>query len=156
MTTINNTGINLPEIKMKLSFDKKIKKSELISIRSSYDAYQVFKNIFNADTFDWVEECIILCLNRANKVVGFYKVSSGGTTGAIVDPKVVFTIALNCAASGIILAHNHPSGNLTPSVADKEITKKIKEAGKLLDINLLDHLILTDESFYSFQDENQF
>lgn len=148
----NSKNLNLPEIKINLSFDKKIKKSELITIQSSTDAYKVFKQIFNADTFDWVEESIILCLNRANKVVGFYKISSGGTTGTVVDPKVIFTVALNCAASGIILAHNHPSGNLQPSQSDKDITMKLKDAGKLLDINVLDHIILTDEGFYSFTD----
>jgi len=151
----NYKNLNIPEIKITLSFDKKIKKSELKIIHTSMDAYRIFKQIFNSDTFDWVEECIILCLNRANKLVGFYKISSGGTTGTVVDPKVIFTVALNCAASGIILAHNHPSGNLNPSEQDKAITKKLKDAGKLLDINLLDHMILTDESFYSFADEGQ-
>jgi DNA repair protein RadC len=151
----NYKNLNIPEIKITLSFDKKIKKSELKIIHTSVDAYRIFKQIFNSDTFDWVEECIILCLNRANKLVGFYKISSGGTTGTVVDPKVIFTVALNCAASGIILAHNHPSGNLNPSEQDKAITKKLKDAGKLLDINLLDHMILTDESFYSFADEGQ-
>lgn len=150
-----NEILNIPEIKITLSFDKKIKKSELKTIHSSVDAYKIFKQIFNADTFDWIEECIVLCINRANKIVGFYKISSGGTTGTIVDPKVIFTVALNCAASSIILAHNHPSGNLNPSEQDKAITKKLKDAGKLLDINLLDHMILTDESFYSFADEGQ-
>jgi DNA repair protein RadC len=151
----NYKNLNIPEIKITLSFDKKIKKSELKTIHSSTDAYRILKDIFNADTFDWVEECIILCMNRANKIVGFYKISSGGTTGTVVDPKVIFTTALNCAASGIILAHNHPSGNLTPSEQDKAMTKKLKEGGKLLDITLFDHLILTDEGFYSFQDEGQ-
>jgi len=149
----NTTEIKLPEIKISLSMSKKYKTSELHTLKSSADAVDLFRKIFNADTFNWTEEVVLLCLNRSNKVVGFYKVSSGGFSGTVVDPKVILTVALNCAASGIMLAHNHPSGNLTPSTSDTEITKKIKLAASYLDIKLLDHIILTDESFYSFADE---
>jgi DNA repair protein RadC len=96
---------------------------------------------------------ILLCLNRANKVIGFYKVSSGGFAGTVADPKVIFTIALNCAASAIIIAHNHPSGNLKASKADIDLTNKIKLAGDTLEINLLDHIIMTEDSYYSFADD---
>jgi DNA repair protein RadC len=147
---------NIPEIVISVSFDKKLKKSELIKITSSNDAYQVFKQVFNSDTFDWCEEFIILCLNNSNKVVGFYKISSGGMTGTVVDVRMVFTVALNCLATSIIIAHNHPSGKLQPSEQDKTITKKIKEAGKILDITLLDHLIITDENYFSFADDGIF
>jgi len=95
----------------------------------------------------------MLCLNRSNKVLGYFKISSGGVTGTICDPKIVFSVALNVMASGIIIMHNHPSGNLRPSPADIMLTKKLKEAGTLLDIHVLDHLIVTDESYYSFMDE---
>ena len=145
----------IPEIKLNLSFDKKVKKSELQTITGSSSCVNILRQVFNKDTFDWTEEVIMLCLNRANKVVGFYKVSSGGLTSCILDPRVIFTIALNCAANSIILSHNHPSGNTTPSVQDKEITKKIKDAGNLLDIKLLDHIILTDSDYYSFMDEGE-
>jgi DNA repair protein RadC len=111
--------------------------------------------MFNKDTFDWTEEMILLCLNRANKPIGYYKVSTGGVAGTICDAKVIYTIALNATATSIILSHNHPSGNLTPSEADKKVTKQIKAAGELLEIKLLDHLILTDEGFYSFADEGE-
>jgi DNA repair protein RadC len=144
---------NIPEIKISVSFDKNLKKSELIKITSADDAYQVFKRVFNADTFNWCEEVVMLCVNNSNKVVGFYKVSSGGMTGTVIDVRMIFTTALQCLATGIIIAHNHPSGTLTPSEADKNITKKIKEAGKFLDINIIDHLIITDESFFSFVNE---
>lgn len=143
----------IPEIKISISFDKKLKKSELIHIKSSADSYNVFKRVFNADTFDWCEEFIILCLNNSNKVVGFYKISSGGMTGTIVDIRMIFTTALNSLATSIILAHNHPSGKLEPSEADKNITRRIIEAGRLLDIKILDHLIINDESFFSFANE---
>lgn len=145
--------MNIPEIKISLSFDKKVKKSELRTITGAESCVDVLREVFNKDTFDWTEEVVMLCLNRANKVVGFYKVSSGGLSSCILDPRVIFTIALNCGATSIILSHNHPSGNTTPSVQDKDITKKIKEAGKLLDIGLLDHIILTDDNYYSFMEE---
>ena len=147
--------MKIPEIKIQISWDKKVKKSELIPLTSSTQSVAVLREIFSKDTFDWTEEMILLCMNRANKIVGFYKVSSGGISGTICDPKVVFTIALNCGASSIILAHNHPSGNTTPSQADKLITQKIKSGGEILDIKLLDHVILTDESYYSFADEGE-
>ena len=145
--------MNIPEIKISLSFDKKVKKSELRTITGVQSCVDTLREVFKKDTFDWTEEVVMLCLNRANNVVGFYKISSGGLSSSIVDPRVIFTIALNCAASSIILSHNHPSGNTTPSVQDKDITKKIKDAGKLLDIGLLDHIILTDDSYYSFMEE---
>lgn len=147
---------NIPEIKISVSFDKILKKSELMKITSSRDAYNIFKRVFNADTFDWCEEVVMLCVNNSNKVVGFYKVSSGGMTGTVIDVRMIFTTALQCLATGVIIAHNHPSGTLIPSEADKAITKKIKEAGKFLDINILDHLIITDENYFSFVDEGIF
>jgi DNA repair protein RadC len=147
---------NIPEIKISVSFDKNLKKSELMKISSSRDAYEIFKRVFNADTFDWCEEVIMLCVNNSNKVVGFHKVSSGGMTGTVIDVRMIFTTALKSLATGIIIAHNHPSGTLIPSDADKAITKKIKEAGKFLDINILDHLIITDENYFSFVDEGIF
>lgn len=147
---------NIPEIKIAVSFDKNLKKSELVKIKSSRDAYEVFKRVFNADTFDWCEEVVMLCVNNSNKVVGFYKVSSGGMTGTLIDVRMIFTTALKSLATGIIIAHNHPSGTLTPSEADKSITRKLKEAGKYLDINVLDHLIITDENYFSFVDEGIF
>ena len=84
--------------------------------------------------------------------MGYAQISSGGLTGTVCDPKIIFQYALQTNASGIILAHNHPSGNLQPSQADIQITEKVREAGKLLDIALLDHLILTGEGFYSLTD----
>ncbi|MDZ7650383.1 MAG: JAB domain-containing protein [Cytophagales bacterium] len=91
--------------------------------------------------------------NRANKVLGIFELSTGGVSGTVADPKLIFAAALKGAASGMILAHNHPSGNLQPSQADLDLTKKIREAGKLLEIQLLDHVIVTSEGYYSFADE---
>lgn len=140
---------NLPEFKISLKY--KSKKTELKTISGTDDAAEVARMCFDADTMDWTESFIVIALNNANKVLGFYKVSSGGVTATIADPKVIFQFALLSNASHIIIAHNHPSGNLQPSNADKQITEKIANAAKLLDMRLLDHIIVTDESYYSFE-----
>lgn len=99
------------------------------------------------------EEFWILLLNRANEVLRPVQVSAGGVSGTVADPKMIFKFALEQLASGIILSHNHPSGNLTPSQADKDLTRRLRDAGKLLDIPVLDHLIFTDKAYFSFADE---
>lgn len=144
--------MEIPKIKISVSFDKKLKTSELFTITSSETAADVFRKVFNADTINWCEEFILLCLNNSNRVIGFYKVSSGGITATVVDVRMIYTLALKSCAVSIIVAHNHPSGKLQPSDADIDITKKLKEGGKILDIKLLDHIILTDESYFSFTD----
>jgi len=101
----------------------------------------------------FIEEFKILLLNRANRVIGCYDVSTGGICGTIVDPRVIYAAALKSCAVGIILAHNHPSGNLTPSEADLQLTRKLRDGGMLLDIAILDHIILTGEAYLSFTDE---
>lgn len=121
-------------------------------IKSSRDAYNVIAPILMDLTH---EEFWILLLNRANRVMKRVKISSGGTSGTVVDSKVVFKAALEHTASSIILCHNHPSGNTRPSQADLDITRKLKSAGQTLDIAVLDHLIITDRGFYSFADEGK-
>ena len=143
----------IPEITMKVSFDKKLKKSELVKINESKQVWELLVNIFNKDTFDWCEEFIVLYLNNSNKVVGYFKLSSGGMTSTVVDVRMIYAVGLKCMATCVIVAHNHPSGKITPSDADKQITKKIKEAGEFMDIKLLNHIIVTDENYFSFQDE---
>lgn len=97
-----------------------------------------------------------MLLNRANKVLGIFEVSSGSSAGTVADPKLIFAAAIKANACGIIMAHNHPSGNLSASQADIDLTKKVKEGGKLLEIQMLDHLIVTTETYYSFADEGCF
>lgn len=99
------------------------------------------------------EEFWVLLLNRANQVIKKVKISAGGVSGTVADPKLIFKYALDILASGIILVHNHPSGNLRPSQADIHLTNKIAQGGKLLDISVLDHLIFTNKSYFSFADE---
>jgi len=89
-------------------------------------------------------------MNRANQTIGYAKISQGGITGTVVDTKIIAKYAVDCLASGIVLAHNHPSGNLQPSTQDLQLTKKLTEAMKLLDVSILDHLIITTEGYYSF------
>jgi len=144
----------IPEIQISVKV-KGAKSSELTQITSSEDVYAILKLCFNQYKINWLEEVVMICVNKSNKMIGFFKVSTGGVSEAILDPKVIFTTALNVAGTcAIILAHNHPSGNLKPSEQDVSITKKIKDGGKLLDIKLLDHLIVTDEGYFSFNEEN--
>ena len=143
----------IPEIEISVKY-KNCTTDDLTQIKSSEDSAKVCRNVFNGDKIEWVEEFIMICLNRANKVTGFYKVSSGGINGTVADKRVIFTIALNCLATSIIICHNHPSGSLIPSSADKHLTEMIKKSGEILDIQLLDHIILTpDGKYFSFLDE---
>jgi DNA repair protein RadC len=137
----------LPEFT--ISLKTKGKKSQLIEVKDTDKAAQVCRMCFDDGKIDWIEEFIVIALNRANKVIGFYKVSSGGISGTIADTRVIFQFALLSNATSIIISHNHPSGSLTPSKADIDITIKIREAGKIFDIQLLDHIIITDEGYIS-------
>ena len=145
--------MKIPEIEIKVQLKDNVKVSELYKIESSKDAANVFRQIFNADTILWQEEFVMLCLNRSNAVTGFYKVSSGGMHGTVVDPKIVYTVALKSCATSLIVAHNHPSGNLKISEADRKITQKLRDSGKILEIQLLDHLVITQESYLSMADQ---
>jgi len=138
---------------VQLSYKTHVKPSERPHVGSSRDAYQIFLKMWNSDTLELCEEFKILLLNRANKVLGIFNLSKGGVSGTVADPKMIFVAALKANASGIILAHNHPSGNLNPSQPDLDLTRKCKEAGKFLEIPVLDHIILTTEKYYSFADE---
>ncbi len=100
-----------------------------------------------------VEQFWIILLNRANAIIKVHNISQGGLSGTVADPKTIFKEALDKLASSIILVHNHPSGNLRPSEADIRLTKKLKEAGQTLDLPVLDHLIFTDQAYFSFADE---
>lgn len=141
----------IPEFKISLKM--KAKSSQLYTVTGSYESAEVLRKCFDADTIEWCESFIVLALNRANKVVGFYKASSGGITGTVADPRMIMQYALLSNATSLILSHNHPSGNLRPSRADEELTNKIKGAATYLDIKILDHIIISDAGYYSFADE---
>jgi len=125
---------------------------EKVKIISSNDAFKVIKQ-FYFDDIDIFESFFILCLNRNNQTIAYAKISQGGVAGTVVDIKLIAKYAIDCLASGVILAHNHPSGDLKPSNEDLAITKRIKEGLKILDIQVLDHLILTSQGYLSFGDE---
>ncbi len=122
-------------------------------ITSSLNAYSILVNSWSINTIEIQEEFKILLLNNSNEVLGIYPMSKGGITGTVVDIRLIFAVVLKCNATGILLAHNHPSGKLKPSEADISITKKIKSAASIMDICLLDHLIITKNGYYSFIDE---
>jgi DNA repair protein RadC len=122
-------------------------------VNNSTDAEKIFR-INWSDDMELVEEFNVLFLNRANYVKGLFRLSRGGLTGTIADPRILFATALKGLAVGIIISHNHPSGSLKPSSQDIELTRKLKEIGKFHEITLIDHLIISPHSgFYSFADE---
>lgn len=123
------------------------------SVASSWDATEIFREHFDADELDYRESFFALYLNQANKVLGIKKISESGISSTLVDVRIVLQAALLCNASGIIVAHNHPSGNLNPSSSDIKMTAQIKEASKVMNMTLLDHVILTSDSHYSFADD---
>ena len=136
-----------------VSYLPKLKASQRPKISTSQDVYQCFYNNWDIDRIEMVEQFKIMLLNRANRVLGIFEVSTGGVAGTVADHKVIFDTALKGNASSIILAHNHPSGNLKPSQSDIALTQKLIAAGSFLDIAVLDHLIMTLEGYYSFEDE---
>ena len=124
-----------------------------IKINNSKDSYELLLSCWSKHTIELQEEFKVLLLSRNNQVLGIYPMSKGGVSGTVVDVKLVFSVALKCNASSIIVAHNHPSGNIQPSEMDKKLTQKLKKASLFLDIKLLDHIVLSATGYYSFSDE---
>lgn len=139
---------------IELKYSPTTLKQERLKITKSKSAYEIFLNNWNMDTIELYEEFKILLLNRANEVLGIHTLSIGGISGTIVDLKLLFAVVVKSAASSIVISHNHPSGNLKPSEADKRLYEKVKRAAKMLDIDVLDNLIVTRDGYYSFVDEN--
>lgn len=142
---------NIAEIE--ISYNPKIKPSRRPQITCSKDCYDIFLKTWDMGTILIQEDFRIILLNRANRVLGVRTISRGGMTGTMADPKIIFSIALKGLAAGIVMAHNHPSNNLQPSTADNRLTEKIKKGGELLDIQVLDHIIITTEGYTSYADE---
>lgn len=129
-------------------------KSNKPVISSSLDAYNVLIDFYPKDTILLQEHFLVAYLNRFNRVLGVMHLSTGGITGTVADIRLIFGTALKAAASGIIISHNHPSGNLKVSDRDRDTTTKIRDAGDMLDIKLLDHIIVGhDGQYLSFSDE---
>jgi DNA repair protein RadC len=139
-----------------LSYTAKVKAKDRPKITGSHSAHEILRESWNPKKIEMQEEFKALLLNRRNQVLGLVELSAGGIAGTVVDLKILFGAACKGLASALIIAHNHPSGELRPSDADRKLTKAIADAGKLLDIILLDHIILApDGDFYSFADNGE-
>jgi DNA repair protein RadC len=151
------TSAKIPQprvAEVQLKYRSKIKASDRPQVKSSQDAYNLFSELWDQDTIELFEHFKLMLLSKSNRVLGMAEISAGGSSGTIVDIKIILQYVIKANASGIIVCHNHPSCNLTPSDADVRITRKIKEAANLIDVQLLDHLILTaEDKYYSFSDD---
>ncbi len=140
---------------LKVSY-KRIRKAETGQVRMPWvcstpqTAEEYLRSVWDKDRIEYAEDFVVLCLNNAVEPLGWVRVATGGLDYAAVDPRIVFGVALQTAATRIIVAHNHPAGSLSPSPEDKAMTRKLKEAGELLRIPLLDHIILGRDGAYSF------
>ncbi len=146
--------IDLFEVaEIKLTYLNPVKPSERPKVDCYRQVYEVFCSFWEEDSLEFVEHFNLMLLNRANRVLGIMNISSGGTAGTVVDVKLIMATALKANASSIILSHNHPSGNLRPSEQDIRLTSRVKDAGRILDVPVLDHIIISSEGYYSFADE---
>lgn len=141
---------NLKRIELKFN-NTEFKK---VKVKAAQTAYNVIKEFYH-DDINIYESFFILLLNRQNITIGYAKISQGGVAGTVVDKSIVAKYCIDALASGVIIAHNHPSGTLRPSEADYKITKEIKAGLKLFDIQLLDHIILTDQSYVSMAENGE-
>jgi DNA repair protein RadC len=141
--------MEIAEIKVSYSTQQ----GDKIKLTDCRDTYGFIMSQWDIDTIEFQEESKIILLNRANSVLGIYALSKGGISGTVVDIRIILSVALKCNATGIILVHNHPSGNIKPSEADKKITRKLKDCCDLLDITLLDHFIISRTDYFSFTQE---
>ena len=137
---------------IQISYQPKVPAIHRPRITTSNDAYKVFMEIFDPMMLNIKEEVVVIYLNRGNRVLGSYKLSSGGINCTVIDIRILLGIALKSLASGIMIAHSHPSGELKPSKSDIALTLKLKEAASLMDISFMEHMIVTTDSYYSFVD----
>ena len=138
---------------IELIYKTKVKPSQRPKISTSSDCYKLFLKQWDTNKLEFVEQFKVMLLNRANKVLGIYEVSTGNVSGCIADPKQIFCAAIKANASSLVACHNHPSGNLKPSIADETLTRKLVQAGNFLDLKVLDHIIISNEGYFSFSDE---
>jgi len=136
-----------------LVYRNKVKARDRLKVRSSKDAYEILMKSWNLNTIDIQEQFKVVLLDRGCNCLGVFHVASGGVSACLVDPKLIFSTALKSCASAIVLAHNHPSGNLNPSNEDEALTERLCNAARLLEISIVDHLIVTSEGYTSFADE---
>lgn len=149
---LNFSRVNMVA-EVELVYKSKVKASERPQIKTSKDCYDLLKLTWDEGKIELFEQFKVMLLNRAQRVMGIYEMSSGGTSSTVADPRFIFTAALKMNASNLILSHSHPNGTLQPSAADIALTKKLTQAGQLLEISVLDHIIVTAKGYYSFADE---
>ena len=138
---------------IELSYIPQRKLSDLPKVTTSDDVYQTFLESWDKTKIQFVEQFKVMLLNRAARVLGICTLSNGSGSSTVVDPKLVFALALKANSGRIILAHNHPAGNLTPSKYDFDITYKLKQGAGLLEIQIDDHMIISAEGYYSFAEQ---
>lgn len=148
---MENLSFRVAEIE--ISYRPAFKLAELPKVSSARDAYKVLMERWDKGRLEFLEEFKVILLNVKGRVLGIVDISKGGFSGTVADPKVIFAVALKCCASGIILTHNHPSGELSPSDADLVLTRRLVVGGDILDITVHDHLIVSQYGFYSFRDD---
>jgi DNA repair protein RadC len=141
----------LSEIQIK--YNPKVPTLQRPRITNSQDANNQLRLLMDEKQLNIREESAVLFLNRGNRVIGGFKVSSRGLTGTVMDIRLILAVALKCLATEIVIAHTHPSGQLVPSQADKELTNRFKTAAECMDIRVYDHLIITEDSYFSFADD---
>ncbi|MNK15586.1 hypothetical protein D3C87_337320 [compost metagenome] len=142
---------NVAEVQ--LSYKPHFKAQERPKITSSKQAYQIMLDNWELNLINYIEQAKMILLNRNNRVLGIVDLSTGGGGSTVMDSRVIFSIALKATATSIILAHNHPSGNLRPSNEDVRLTDKLKQGAKLLEIVIHDHLIITENGYFSMAEE---
>jgi DNA repair protein RadC len=143
---------NIAEIKV--SYNPLRDPREWPALNNSARTHELVRSLFPEDQVTLQEHFIVVYLNKSNRILGCYRHSTGGITGTVADIRIILAVALKGAATGLVLAHNHPSGNVKPSGPDIELTRKIRDAAQLMDIKLLDHIIISGwEEYYSFADE---
>ncbi|MFL1013233.1 JAB domain-containing protein [Flavisericum labens] len=147
------TKIDLFKIsEIELTYKRKVRASDRPKVSCSKDGYELFRENWDDMTINLQEEFKLMLLDRNNHCMGIIPISKGGVSGTFVDPKLVFASALKARSCSLILGHNHPSGNISPSEADKRLTEKLVQGGEYLDLPILDHIIITDETYASFAD----
>ena len=135
---------------IRVSYKSRTKASARTDVREARDVVAYLREVWDANTLELSEQFLIVCLNGSHQAIGWVRISAGGFTQTVVDPRLVFAVALQTASSAIVLAHNHPSSSVKPSPEDIQLTKRLCDAGNLLNVKVLDHIILTRDSYASF------
>ena len=153
MENVQNLSLLNTVAEVELIYKTTVKPSQRPQLKTSQDCYELLKLTWDENKIEFVEQFKVILLNKAQRVLGIYEMSTGGVSGTVADPRLIFIAALKANAVHVVLSHNHPSGNLRPSKADEELTYKIKQGGMLLEIKVIDHIIISSEGYYSFTDE---